>query len=102
MEIFAVILTASALPFALIGLALRRGKTDLIAAHHLAAVPEEKRGAYGRAIARALFVLSGSLAAGGIAAFCGLRLAVGIPIAGIAAVCGMIAHAQIKYGSRHS
>lgn len=101
MILYAVILFAAAALFAVVAVQLRNGRTDLIAAHWLEHIPEEYRKAYGRACAKALFVIAGICIGSGSIALCGrtkaaVKLSAALLFAGLAAAVLIIGLARRK------
>lgn len=71
MLLYALIMFATALLFLVLGIAIYRGKTDLIHDYHQKNVSAEQRPAYGRAFSVGMFTMSGTLLLSGIISFFG-------------------------------
>ena len=66
MILYFVIMFLCAVLFLAVGIAIYRGKTDLIHDYHQTNVKESERREYGRAFSKGMFVLSASMFASGI------------------------------------
>lgn len=99
MEIYSLIMFAVAALVTAVGLAVYRGKTDLIHDYHQDNVSEDNRKSYGKAFGKALFVLGASLIASGLAALLSdsAMIPVVILLIGIAVTGIMIISVQKKY-----
>lgn len=101
MLVFALILFAVSAAAFLIGLALLRGKTELIHEYHQKNVTDRDRRRYAKAYAAAFFVMAGALLAAGAAAlFNGehvLAVSLGLLFAGLAAGLALLIRAQIRF-----
>ncbi len=100
MTAYSLIMFSTAVIFLIVGIAVYRGKTELIHSYHQERVKDKR--AYGRAFAKALSVISLALVASGIVALLGASgvvviLAVAVLIAGLGIGIGCIIAVQIKY-----
>ncbi len=66
MILYAVLMAAIAILFLCLGLAIYRGKTDLIHDYHQTNIPEEKKKKYGKAFSASMFTISVSCFASGL------------------------------------
>ena len=97
---FSVITFLTAALFPGFGIAIYKGRTDLIHAHHQTRVTD--RASYGKTFAKALFVIAGTLLLSGIIGLLGdsdlfVIFAVTTLIAGIGIGTGCIVAVQKKY-----
>lgn len=102
MVVFAVFMLVLAAVFLAFGVLLRRGHTGLIHDYHQQRVPETERRAYGKAMARGMFVLSLSMAVSGVTMLPGVfsiprAVPVVVLFAGIAVSLVLLIRAQKKY-----
>ncbi|MBQ2191799.1 MAG: hypothetical protein IIT70_06190 [Clostridia bacterium] len=102
MTVYSMILFAVAALCLGFGIAINRGKTELIHDYHQKKVPEEKRLEYGRAFSAGMFVLAGALFLSGAIGLMGdsrpfVIASLAVLFAGIAVSLAMIARVQKKY-----
>ena len=100
--LYSIILFATAARFLAVGTAIRKGRTDLINDYHQSRVNESERPAYGRAFAKGMFSISGTLfLSGAIALFGEERLffaaSLIVLFAGLAVSLIVIVRVQKKY-----
>lgn len=96
MAVYAVILFACAGLFCWLGMAIYRGRMELIHAYHRTRVTDPA--AYGRAFAKPLLLIAGAMLLSGIAALLtDSFLPMVILLAGLAAGIGGILAVQAKY-----
>ncbi|MBR3504830.1 MAG: hypothetical protein IKO07_11415 [Clostridia bacterium] len=95
---YTLIMFATAALFVAVGAAIYRGNLSLIHDYHQKNVKESERGAYGRAIAKGLFILAAALCLSGIIALAG---AMGVSVAalfiGSAVSIAVLIRVQRKY-----
>ena len=95
MLVFALILFAVSILFAGIGIALFRGKTDLIMEHHQTRVTDKT--AYARAFSVPMFIIAGSMGLAGILALLDTAwISVGALISGLTVAIAWIIRIQMK------
>ena len=96
MLIFALILFAVSIPFAGIGIALFRGKTDLIMEHHQTRVTDKT--AYAKAFSVPMFIIAGSMGLASILALPDMAwISVGVLLSGLTVSIVWIIWIQMKY-----
>lgn len=96
--LYSIILFFVSLVFLILGIAICKGKTDLIHSYHQQNVTDKK--GYGRAFGKAMFVFAGAMLASGVVALLGEAftvLAVCILLAGLVAGFVCIGRVQKKY-----
>ena len=96
--LYSIILFFVSLVFLILGIAICKGKTDLIHSYHQENVTDKK--GYGRAFGKAMFVFAGAMLASGVVALLGEAftvLAVCILLAGLVAGFVCIGRVQKKY-----
>ena len=96
--LYSIILFFVSLVFLILGIAVCKGKTDLIHSYHQQNVTDQK--GYGRAFGKAMFVFAGAMLASGVVALLGEAfavLAVCILLAGLVAGFVCIGRVQKKY-----
>lgn len=97
---YAILMWGIGALFLVLGILLRRGRTDLIHAYHRERVKAEDRAAYGRAFAKGLFVMAGAATLSGGAAVLwpsAMIAALVILPAGIAAGGAVLWRVQRRY-----
>ena len=102
MLIYFVIMLVFAVLFLIIGLAIYRGKTELIHDYHRRKVREDERQEYGRSFAKGMFAICATLLLSGVIALfddTGLIIAVSLVIlfAGLMVSFIILAKVQKKY-----
>lgn len=98
MILYSIILFFVSLVFLILGIAICKGKTDLIHSYHQENVTDKK--GYGRAFGKAMFVFAGAMLASGVVALLGEAFtvpAVCILLAGLVAGFVCIGKVQKKY-----
>ena len=97
MFVYAIIMFLVAAAFAAMGIAIYRGKTDLIHDYHQTKVTDKS--AYGKAFGKAMFVIAAALLLSGIIGLFDsfAMIAVAVLIAGLAVGIGCIVAVQRKY-----
>ena len=96
MLIYALILFAVSALFTGIGIALFRGKTDLIMEHHQTRVTDKT--AYARAFSVPMFIIAGSMALAGILALPDMAwISVGVLLSGLTVSIVWIIGIQMKH-----
>ena len=97
MLVYAIIMFLVAAAFAAMGIAIYRGKTDLIHDYHQTKVTDKS--AYGKAFGKAMFVIAAALLLSGIIGLFDsfAMIAVAVLIAGLAVGIGCIVAVQRKY-----
>ena len=96
--LYSIILFFVSLVFLILGIAICKGKTDLIHSYHQENVTDKE--AYGKAFGKTMFVFAGGMATGGAVALIGKTYelaAIGILIAGLVAGFVCIGKVQKKY-----
>ena len=97
---YAILMWGIGALFLMLGILLRRGRTDLIHAYHRERVKAEDRAAYGRAFAKGLFVISAALIVSGMIALfasSGMAAALVVLFAGLFAASFVLWRVQRRY-----
>ena len=100
MLLYSLIMFAAGAVILGVGIAVFRGRTDLIHDYHQANVKEEDRLCYGRAMGAGILTLAAALLASGILALClpeGSMIPLIVLFAGIAVSIVLLIRAQRKY-----
>lgn len=102
MLLYTGLMWAMALLFFIIGIAIHRGKTNLIHDYHQTKVKESEKRAYGRAFSKGIFGIALSLFLSGLVALLGESTpvvlgAVGVLFLGIVVFFGILLAVQRKY-----
>lgn len=102
MLVYSMIMFAAAALCLGFGIAISRGKTELIHDYHQKNVPEEKRPEYGRAFSVGMFVLAAALFASGVLGFFAERrlffiASLAVLFIGLAAAIVIFVRVQKKY-----
>ena len=97
MFVYSIIMFSAAVIFMGMGIAIYRGKTDLIHDYHQTKVTDKS--AYGKAFGKAMFVIAAALLLSGIIGLFDsfAMIAVAVLIAGLAVGIGCIVAVQRKY-----
>ena len=97
MALYSIIMFLVAVIFTALGIAIYRGKTDLIHDYHQTKV--EDKSAYGKAFAKAMFVIAAAMLLSSIAGLFPslIKLAILILIIGLIIGIGCIVAVQIRY-----
>ena len=99
MLVYAIIMFLVAAAFAAMGIAIYRGKTDLIHDYHQTKVTDKS--AYGKAFGKAMLVIAAAMLLSGIIGLFEnlVVIAVAILMVGLAIGIGCIVAVQIKYNN---